>query len=155
MGFHCKVFSIRIFFFCVGDVAMLWEIYLERSLKKHEPKRWLIAKNIGNCLNPCLNVPAREARNDVSFSVEKSVNLPCHWPSAHESSFLSSTRKRSPIATKIRLPNMRPRNFGWNLSLSNQWEAFKMVLHMQGSIDSCQNRVAANQYHMTISQTQE
>ena len=50
---------------------------------------------------------------------------------------------------------MRPRNFGWNLSLSNQWEALKMILHMQGSIDSCQNRVAANQYHMTVSQTQE
>ena len=154
MGFHCKVFSIR-FFFCVGDVAMLWEIYLERSLKKHEPKRWLIAKNIGNCLNPCLNVPEREARNDVSFSVEKSVNLPCYWPSAHKSPFLSSTRKRSPIATKIRLPCMRPRNFGWNFSLSNQWEALKMILHMQGSIDSCQNRVAANQYHMIVSQAQE
>ena len=81
----------------------------------------------------------------------------------------SRTRERSPIAKKIWLP-IRPRNFGCHDTLSpsaplgNQCKmllfsaivgACNLILHAHVvNIDNCQNRVSADQYHMTVSRAQ-
>ena len=79
------------------------------------------------------------------------------------------TRKRNPIAKKIWLP-IRPRNFGSHETvrpsapLGNQCKmllflaivgACNLILHVHVvNIDNCQNRVSADQYHMTVSRAQ-
>ena len=81
----------------------------------------------------------------------------------------SRTRERSPIAKKIWLP-IRPRRFSSHETvrrpapLGNQCKmllflsivgACNLILHVHVvNIDNCQNRVSADQYHMTLSRAQ-
>ena len=81
----------------------------------------------------------------------------------------SRTCERSPIAKKIWLP-IRPRKFGSHETvrpsapLGNQCKmllflatvgACNLILHVHViNIDNCQNRVSADQYHMTVSRAQ-
>ena len=78
-------------------------------------------------------------------------------------------RERNPIAKKIWLP-IRPRNFGSHETvrpsapLRNQCKmllflaivgAGNLILHVHVvNIDNCQNRVSADQYHVTLSRAQ-